>query len=966
MSLFDDLGKAKIMRTLNAPIVRNWRINVAILLALLIFLLARPSRVVAQTAGLVAAYSFNEGSGTTVSDSSGNNLTGIIVGASWTTGGRYGNALSFNGSSSYVDLGNPTALQLTGSMTLEAWINAAVNPADDGQIVAKSDGTGGWQFKTSPDTGPHTFGVAVSGSSGSNVQRYSTTVRSLNTWYHVAGVYNATTGTLDIYVNGVLDDGTLRGTIPTGQVNQTVNVNIGRRTGGFYFNGIIDEVRIYNRALSQAEIQTDMNTPIGSGTPPDTTPPTAPSGLTATPASPTQINVSWTASTDNVGVTGYRVERCQGASCSNFAQIATPASTTFNDTGLLGSTSYSYRVRATDAANNLSMYSNTASATTAAPTFTAPSNLTATASGSTQINLSWTAAAETGGTISQYLVERCPGPNCSNFAQVGTSATATFGDTGVIGSTSYSYRVRATDASNNLGPYSNTASVTTPVNTPSAPTNLTATASGPVQINLSWTASTETAGTIANYLIERCSVGNCLNFVQVGTSAATTFSDAGLTGSTSYSYRVRAIDTTNVTGPYSNTASATTAAPTFTAPSGLTATPAGPVQINLAWTAATETGGMISQYLIERCTGAVCSNFVQVGTSALTAFSNAGLLGSTSYSYRVRATDAANNLSTYSNAASATTASPTFTPPSNLTSMSVGSTQINLAWTAGTETGGTITQYLIERCQGSGCSSFTQVATSATSAFNDTGLLAGTTYGYRVRATDTANNFSPYSNVASATTTTTPPPPIAFVQRNFAVPQTLQITVSVAYTLAQSIGDLNIVAVGWNDSAAAVGSVRDTSGNAYVLAVGPTVQPGIATQAIYYAKNISAAAAGANTVTVTFTTSATNPDIRIAEYSGIDTVNPLDVAVAAQGNSATSNSGSVPTTNANDLLVGANLVQTLTSGPGTGYTSRVITSPDGDIFEDRVVTTIGSYASTAPVSPSGPWIMQLVAFKRHP
>ena len=241
--------------------VLKWRLSVAFLLGAAVFLLGCPFHSCAQSSGLVAAYGFNEGTGATVSDSSGNNLTGTIVGATWTTGGRYGNALSFNGTSSYVDLGNPTALQLTGSMTLEAWVNAAANPADDGQIVAKSNGSG-WQFKTSPDTGPHTFGVAVSGSSGSNTQRYSTTVRSLNTWYHVAGVYNATTGTLDIYVNGALNNGALVGTIPASQFNQTVNVNIGRRSGGYFFNGIIDEVRIYNRALSQTEIQTDMNTPI--------------------------------------------------------------------------------------------------------------------------------------------------------------------------------------------------------------------------------------------------------------------------------------------------------------------------------------------------------------------------------------------------------------------------------------------------------------------------------------------------------------------------------------------------------------------------------------------------------------------------------------------------------------------------------------------------------------------------------
>src|SRR6266404_1565152 len=204
---------------------------------------------------------------------------------------------------------------------------------------------------------------------------------------------------------------------------------------------------------------------------------------------------------------------------------------------------------------------------------------------------------------------------------------------------------------------------------------------------------------------------------------------------------------------------------------------------------------------------------------------------------------------------------------------------------------------------------------------------------------------------------------ISFKQRNFATPQTPQATVTVTFTSAQTLGNLNVVVVGWNDSTATVSSVTDTKGNNYVLAVGPIVQTGVATQAIYYAKNIAAATVSANAVTVAFSAAAVYPHIRIAEYSGLDTVNPLDVSVGAQGNSATSNSGTVTTTNANDLLVGANLVQTLTTGPGSGYTNRVITTPDGDILEDRVVTTIGSYTATAPVSPSGQWIMQMVAFR---
>jgi hypothetical protein len=116
-------------------------------------------------------------------------------------------------------------------------------------------------------------------------------------------------------------------------------------------------------------VSTSYIGPTGGG---DAQAPTAPTNLIATAISSSQINLSWTASTDNVGVTGYRVERCQGSGCSNFSQIATPIGTSYSDTGLSASTTYSYRVRGTDAAGNLSSYSSTASATTQATPDTTP------------------------------------------------------------------------------------------------------------------------------------------------------------------------------------------------------------------------------------------------------------------------------------------------------------------------------------------------------------------------------------------------------------------------------------------------------------------------------------------------------------------------------------------------------------------------------------------------------------------
>jgi len=125
------------------------------------------------------------------------------------------------------------------------------------------------------------------------------------------------------------------------------------------------------------------------------TQPTAPTNL-STVANVTQVALVWNASTANVGVTTYLVERCQGAGCTTFTQIGTAAGTTYNDNGLSPGTSYSYRVRAVDGAGSLSPYSTVASATTAADTQppTAPASVTAAAADTSQINLRWTASTD--------------------------------------------------------------------------------------------------------------------------------------------------------------------------------------------------------------------------------------------------------------------------------------------------------------------------------------------------------------------------------------------------------------------------------------------------------------------------------------------------------------------------------------------------------------------------------------------
>jgi uncharacterized repeat protein (TIGR01451 family) len=169
-----------------------------------------------------------------------------------------------------VNLGNPAALQFTGSMSVSAWIKAAAFPGDDAAVVSKRSGSEqGFQFDTTVDRGPRTIGFKLTGSGGGFMARYGASTLQAGQWYHITGVYDAAAQTINVYLNGVLDNGQLLGTVTATQQNSTLNVNIGQRPGlpGFAFNGSIDEVRLYNRAITVAEIQADMVTPIGQQQP---------------------------------------------------------------------------------------------------------------------------------------------------------------------------------------------------------------------------------------------------------------------------------------------------------------------------------------------------------------------------------------------------------------------------------------------------------------------------------------------------------------------------------------------------------------------------------------------------------------------------------------------------------------------------------------------------------------------------
>ena len=303
----------------------------------------------AAPSGLVAAYGFEEGSGTTVSDASGNGNTGTISGATWSTAGKFGDALSFNGTSSRVTIPNSSPLQLSSGMTLEAWVDPATVSSAWRDVIEK--GNDEYFMMGTTDHGSAAGGGGIIG--GSYGQVFTGSGLPVSTWSHLSITYDGST--VRLYLNGAMVDSVAH----TGLITSSTNaLTLGSDPFyGQYFNGLIDEVRIYNKALTAAQIQSDMNTAVGVV-------PSTPTNLTATAVSTTQVNLTWSASTDSTGVTGYRVERCQSAGCTNFTQIAAPTGTAYSDTGLTPGTTYVYRVRAVDSRGTLGPYSDPATAFT--------------------------------------------------------------------------------------------------------------------------------------------------------------------------------------------------------------------------------------------------------------------------------------------------------------------------------------------------------------------------------------------------------------------------------------------------------------------------------------------------------------------------------------------------------------------------------------------------------------------------
>jgi len=533
-------------------------------------------------------------------------------------------------------------------------------------------------------------------------------------------------------------------------------------------------IRLQFSATTDSSFTTDFFvddvTLMVSGSTPDKQTPTVPTGLTATAISVSAINLAWNASTDNVGVTAYKLYR-DGTLVKILGSI-----TAYRDTGLAASTAYTYTISACDAAGNCSQQSIGATVGLLSDTQppTAPTGLKATLISTSTINLAWTASSDDVG-IDSYKVYR----NGTLLKVLGN--VTSYSDIELKPSTSYSYTVVACDAAGNCSAQSK-AIISTTLSAYYQATPIVFEGPSSYQVNgnsvnitintIHNKSSTFTSGSLrlelwalnAPYYYSGSALG--YRTASIRTSLVSGLSDQ-LLPNASFSGITLNLTFTAPPANYSNytlfllqydpaNCSATDDFCTIdylnyheiqppTIPTKLLSTAISSSQVSLAWTASTDNIG-VTTYKVYR-NGILVSLLGNV-----TSYIDGGLAGSTLYNYTISACDAVGNCSAQSALASITTPAPPDTQaptvPTGLTATAVSSKKINLAWTASTDNVG-VTAYKIY-------SGGVLVATLGNVTSSSRTNAPSTTYSYSVSACDAAGNCSARSTPASATTPAAP------------------------------------------------------------------------------------------------------------------------------------------------------------------------------------------------------------------
>ena len=242
--------------------------NFILIITSLMLLMIWQSMGICAAKDLVAAWAFDEGSGDSVKDVSGNGHSGTISGAKWVDG-KFGKALEFNGDGDQVLVPNDDALNIKGELTVEAWVYPKGWNPDLNAIAQKwEDGSNRRQYQLTVYGATKTNWWYVSDAGNTWPRAEGQIIVELNKWTHLAGTYDGKK--LRNYTNGKLDveldqtNGIFASDIPVvigGYGPKTPECTYGQNR---HFMGVIDEVRFWNKALSEQEIKDGMNSSVAS------------------------------------------------------------------------------------------------------------------------------------------------------------------------------------------------------------------------------------------------------------------------------------------------------------------------------------------------------------------------------------------------------------------------------------------------------------------------------------------------------------------------------------------------------------------------------------------------------------------------------------------------------------------------------------------------------------------------------
>ena len=631
-----------------------------------------------STNGLIAHWSMDQNSGSVLVDDSGNGWGGSLSGSPTWTSGMIDNGLLLNGNDS-VDFGNLNAVNGVPQLSISAWMK---RNSPSSKVLLGKQVNGHDVSVEFWDDGYLYFMMGNGGLAGARVQLNDTQ------WHHIVMVYNGllsgNQNRLRAFIDGAEVPLFYGGTIPSTTTTNTTNFRLGR-IGSSYSNGLIDDVWIYNRAISQSEVATLNSYFI------DTTPPTDPSSLTAGTVSHSSVELSWTESTDAVGVEGYKVFR-------DGSEIGTTTTPSYVDESLTAETAYVYAVSAFDAAGNESATAELTVTTVAepnAPTVTLEAAPSAVPFGSST-SLSWNVSDADSCEASGDWSGTKPLAGNEQINTVVSELTFTLECSGIGGTSSQTVVVSVVDNE-----------------PPTSPANVEGASLSHDEIQLSWDTATDNVG-VAGYNVFRD--GSLVTSV-----TETSFTDIGLTAETAYEYWVTAFDSS----ANESTQSVAVTVTTQSAPSQPTVT-------LTASASDIETGESVSlqwsSVHAETCTGSGDWS----GAKSLGGTEDITLSETGSHTFELTCTNDVGSVAAEVSVNAADTTPPT--DPSSLTAGTVSHSSVELSWTESTDAVG-VEGYKVFR-DGS------EIGTTTTPSYVDESLTAETAYVYAVSAFDAAGNES--------------------------------------------------------------------------------------------------------------------------------------------------------------------------------------------------------------------------------